>query len=60
MKDAIEQLPEEFGVGELVRACSGVSHPMIRVVLEGLRKEGKIEVLGTGRGAKWRKRDNIR
>ena len=59
VRDAIEQLPEEFGVGELVHACSGVSRPMIRIVLEALRKEGKLEVLGTGRGAKWRKRDNI-
>lgn len=59
VRDAIEQLPEEFGVGELVRACSGVSRPMIRTVLEALRKEGKLEVLGTGRGAKWKKRDNI-
>jgi hypothetical protein len=46
--------------GELVHACSGISRPMIRIVLEMLRKEGKLEVLGTGRGAKWRKRDNIR
>ncbi|MDO8721922.1 MAG: Fic family protein [Syntrophales bacterium] len=59
VRDAIVQLPEVFGVGELVRACSGVSRPMIRIVLEALRKEGKLEVLGTGRGAKWRKRDNI-
>jgi hypothetical protein len=60
VREAIGQLPEEFGVGELVHSCSGVSRPMIRVVLEALRKEGKLEVLGTGRGAKWRKRDNIR
>ena len=59
VRDAIEQLPEEFGVGELVRACSGVSRPTIRTVLEALRKEGTLEVLGTGRGAKWKKRDNI-
>ncbi|MFH2119770.1 MAG: cell filamentation protein Fic, partial [Pseudomonadota bacterium] len=59
VRDAIEQLPETFAVGELVRACSGVSRPMIRIVLEALRKEGKLEVLGTGRGAKWKKRDNI-
>lgn len=58
VRDAIAQLPEEFGVGELARACSGVSRPMIRIVLEALRKEGKLEVMGTGRGAKWRKRDN--
>lgn len=31
---------------------------MIRIVLEALRKEGKLEVLGTGHGVKWRKRDN--
>jgi len=59
VRDAIEQLPEEFGVGELVLACSGVSRPLIRTVLEALRKEGKLEVLGTGRGAKWKKCDNI-
>ncbi|MEI7637686.1 MAG: Fic family protein [Syntrophus sp. (in: bacteria)] len=58
VKDAIEQLPESFAVGDVVRACSGVSRPMIRVILDALRREGKIEVLGTGRGAKWRKRDN--
>jgi len=59
VRDAIEQLPEVFGVGELVCACSGVSRPMIRTILEALRKGGKLEVLGTGRGAKWKKRDNI-
>jgi hypothetical protein len=59
IRDAITQLPEEFAVGEVARACSGVSRPMIRIVLEALLKEGKLDVLGTGRGAKWRKRDNI-
>lgn len=39
---------------------AGVSRPMIRVILETLRREGKIEALGTGRGAKWRKCDNNR
>jgi len=58
VRDVIEQLPESFAVGDVVRACSGVSRPMIRVILDALRREGKIEVLGTGRGAKWRKRDN--
>lgn len=58
VRAAIDQLPEEFSVGDIVHICSGVSRPMIRVILETLRKEGKLEVLGTGRGAKWRKRDN--
>ncbi|MCX5815767.1 MAG: Fic family protein [Proteobacteria bacterium] len=56
VREAIEHLPEEFGVGDLASICSGVSRPMIRVILEALRAEGKLEVLGTGRGAKWRKR----
>ena len=56
VRDAVANLPDEFSVGELARACSGVSRPMIRVILEGLRKEGKLEVVGAGRGAMWRKR----
>jgi hypothetical protein len=31
---------------------------MIRVFLEALRKEGRLEVIGTGREAMWQKRDN--
>lgn len=53
--ETIKHLPGTFSVGELSRACPGVSRPMIRVILEGLRKEGKLEVVGTGRGARWRK-----
>lgn len=56
VREAIDKLPVKFGVGELARACPGVSRPMIRVILEGLRKKGKIGVLSTGRGALWRKR----
>ena len=56
VREAIKNLPEEFSVGELIRVCPGVSRPMIRVILESLRKEGKLEVIGTGRGAMWRKR----
>ena len=56
VRDAIANLPDTFSVGELARACPGVSRPMIRVVLERLRKEGKLEAMGTGRGAMWKKR----
>jgi Fic family protein len=64
--EAIEHLPMAFEIREVAQACQGVSRPMIRAVLENLRKQGKVEVLGTGRGAKWRKviisnkRDNKR
>jgi len=56
--DAIKGLPEKFTIAELARACPGVSRPMIRVILENLRSEAKLEVIGTGRGAMWGKRDN--
>ena len=56
--DAIKGLPGKFSMGELARACPGVSRPMLRVILENLRREGKLEVLGTGRGAMWGKLDN--
>ncbi len=55
---AVERQSGEFAISEIEQECSGVSRPMIRVILEGLRDQGKIEVLGTGRSARWRKRDN--
>ncbi|MDI6757161.1 MAG: Fic family protein [Endomicrobiia bacterium] len=55
---AIERQAVAFAISEIERECPGVSRPMIRVILEGLRAKGKVEVLGTGRNARWRKRDN--
>lgn len=55
VREAIKHLPDEFTFSEVARACPGVSRPMIRVILNALRKEGKIKVLGTGRNALWRK-----
>ena len=66
VQEAIDQLPGEFEIREVVQACPGVSRPMIRTVLEKLREQSKLEALGTGRGARWRKvivsnkRDNKR
>ncbi|MBI5274256.1 MAG: Fic family protein [Chlamydiales bacterium] len=53
--EAIKSLPTEFRVGDLIRLCPGVSRPMIRVVLENLRKEGKLTIKGLTRSARWRK-----
>ncbi len=58
IREAVDHLPNKFSISEVIRACPGVSRPMIRVILEALRKEGRLEVLGTGRGAMWQKRDN--
>ena len=44
-----------FTVGELERICPAVSRATIRRVLEDLRKQGRVECLGTGRSARWRR-----
>jgi len=54
----IKKQGSEFTLTDIEQNCPGVSRPMIRVVLEKLRDEGKLKVLGTGRGSRWKKRDN--
>ena len=58
IETAVNKQFGKFSISDIERACPNVSRPMIRVVLEDLRAKGKIEVLGTGRSAHWRKRDN--
>lgn len=58
VQEAVNNMTDLFSVGELARACPNVSRPMIRVILEALRDKGKLEVVGTGRGAVWRKKSN--
>ncbi len=53
---AIEALSGDFGITDLERACPGVSRDMIRQLLRDFKAEGRIECLGRGPGAKWRKR----
>ena len=43
-------------LADLERACPGVSRDMIRLRLRDLKAAGRIECLGRGPGAKWRKR----
>ena len=42
-----------FSISDIEKDCPGISRDMIRHVLRQLRDEGKIHVLGIGRGAKW-------
>lgn len=53
---ALNEAPAEFTFGEARRALSGVSDPTIRLSLRALRDDGKLEALGSGRGAKWRRK----
>lgn len=52
---AIEKSISNFSVGDLRKECPGVSIDMIRRVLKDLQAEGRIECLGRGQMAVWRK-----
>jgi len=52
---AIDRQAGTFRVADLQVDCPGVGLDLIRHVLDRLRKERKVECLGTGRGARWQK-----
>jgi len=54
--NAVDRAVGEFTVADLQRECPGVSVDMIRHVLKGLRRQGYVECIGGGRGARWRRR----
>ena len=56
VEHAIETISGEFGVTDVERLCPSVSRDMIRLLLRDLKAAGRIECLGRGPGAKWRKR----
>ena len=56
IESAIRTFPAEFTLADLERACPGVSRDMVRRVLKDLQKSGKMECLGRGPGALWRKK----
>jgi Fic family protein len=53
---AIASMSGNFTVADLERACPGVSRDLVRKVLSKLKQAGKVESLGRGPGALWRKR----
>lgn len=54
---AIDRQVTTFRVTDLQAECPGVGLDLIRHVLDKLRKEEKVESLGTGRGARWQKQE---
>jgi Fic family protein len=52
---AVAAFPGDFTLAELERACPGVSRDLVRRVVRELQKEGKVESLGRGPGARWRR-----
>ena len=53
--NAIHRLPSPFRVADLQHACPGVSVDWIRQILKELRSQGKVECLGRGQQAQWRR-----
>jgi Fic family protein len=55
VETAMASLEKEFAISDLEKACPGVSRDMIRIVMNRLRKEGRLKILGRGRDARWAK-----
>lgn len=56
VESAIKSFAGQFTLADVERACPGVSRDMVRRVLRSLKDAGKVEPLGRGPGALWRKR----
>jgi Fic family protein len=52
---AIERAAAPFSIADLQRECPGVSVDMIRHVLKAERQQGRVECLGRGPSARWRR-----
>lgn len=52
---AIEHQVGEFSLNDIERECPSVSRDMIKIVFRELQKTKKIECLGKGKSAKWKK-----
>ncbi len=58
IESAINSFAAEFTLAAVERACPGVSRDMVRRVLRELQKARKVECLGRGPGAAWRRKGN--
>jgi Fic family protein len=52
---AVERMTAPFSIAELQRDCPGVSVDMLRRVLNTLKADGRVECLGRGRSARWKR-----
>jgi len=52
---ALQNLVGTFGIADVERLCPNVSRDTIRLVMNRWRDQGRLEILGKGRDAKWRR-----
>jgi Fic family protein len=53
---SLDHMIGPFGIADLERLCPNVSRDTIRLVMNRWRELGKLEMLGKGRDAKWRRK----
>ncbi|WP_271168723.1 Fic family protein [Hansschlegelia plantiphila] len=56
---AVEGMIGDFSISELHMRCPSVGWDMVRYVLRNEREAGRLEVVGKGRGSRWRRIDAI-
>ena len=52
---ALRSMVGSFGIADVERLCPNVSRDTIRLVMNRWREEDRLEILGKGRDAKWRR-----
>lgn len=52
----LESMVGQFGIADVERLCPSVSRDTIRLVMNRWRELGRLEMLGKGRDAKWRRK----
>ncbi|MBK6849282.1 MAG: Fic family protein [Proteobacteria bacterium] len=57
VESVLENLRGTFGIGDVERLAPNVGRDMIRKVMNRWREAGKLEVLGRGRDARWKKKN---
>ena len=55
VRHAVTRLPPAFTIHDLMLECPGTSREWMRRVLREMKDEGVLEIVGKGRGARWRR-----
>jgi predicted transcriptional regulator of viral defense system len=50
---ALHNIISPFGIADVEQLCPNVSRDTIRLVMNRWREEGRLDMLGKGRDAKW-------
>ncbi|HEV2956620.1 MAG TPA: Fic family protein [Xanthobacteraceae bacterium] len=57
---AVDRMIGSFSISELQAACPSVSRDWIKIVLNQLKREGRLRLSGRGRSARWQKAETAK